>query len=55
MIAAARLAEASPHRVVHALAELPWKRDALQSAKAEDCAETTGSHVCFEGTLVKTE
>ncbi|MGW0758398.1 hypothetical protein ACWD1Y_18300 [Streptomyces sp. NPDC002814] len=55
VIAAARLAETSPHRVVHALAELPWKRDALQSTKAEDGAETPGAHMFFEGTLAKTE
>jgi hypothetical protein len=59
VIAAARIAGVSPYKVVDAVAEIPWQRDALQTAGEVTDGETGNreavlSHVFFEGSLAKT-
>ncbi|MFD8028053.1 DNA sulfur modification protein DndB [Streptomyces sp. NPDC059717] len=55
-IAAARIVGVPWRKVVDALAELPWQRDALRTTPAneEDGTPETAAHVFFEGTLAKT-
>ncbi|GHD52177.1 DNA sulfur modification protein DndB [Streptomyces galbus] len=56
VIAAARIAGVDPRKVVDALAELPWQRDALRTIPEDKKAgiEEYSVHVFFEGTLAKT-
>lgn len=60
-IAAAKITGVSPHSVVDALAELPWRRDDLQTDSATEDGvpdlqdrQANASHLLFEGTLAKT-
>lgn len=55
-IAAAKMAHLDPRKAVDALAELPWRRDALKTHAADEEVGTpeTAGHCFFEGTLAKT-
>jgi hypothetical protein len=55
-LAAALVAGVDPAKVVAALAELPWRRDALRTIPENKAAGVTGYavHSFFEGTLAKT-
>ncbi|MEU0083471.1 DNA sulfur modification protein DndB [Streptomyces sp. NPDC006274] len=53
VIAAARQQGVSPHVVIDELAKLPWRKDALRSAKNHD-GEEIKVHMFFEGTLAIT-